>query len=190
MNRLDEETALAIVFANTKRRPRDRAESLITVAQAFRYLVDLYDSVAATAKKADLSPEMVREFLQILQLPREVKKLVSERRIDSIDVAYRLSMLQDRSQQIEAAQAMAALPSDDVRDVIRLVRHTDLSIQEATKMVSESKPKGLHIFIMDFDDEMYAEIIAQARSMKVQPAELVKQIVKDWLRSKAGASEK
>ena len=190
MDQLDEETALAIVFANTRRRPENRAENLITVAQAFKYLVNLYDSVAAAAKRADLSPEMVREFLQILQLPREVKKLVSERRIDRIDVAYRLSMLQDPSQQIEAARAMAALPSDDVRDVIRLVQHTDLSLEEATKMVSESKPRGLHIFMMDFDDETYAEIVAQARTMKVQPAELVKQIVKDWLRGKAGASEK
>jgi len=61
MDQLDEETALAIVFANTRRRPENRAENLITVAQAFKYLVNLYDSVAAAAKRADLSPEMVRE---------------------------------------------------------------------------------------------------------------------------------
>lgn len=180
MSYLDEDTALSILFANTRRIKRN--VDLITVAESCEYLVELYGSQKAVAEKVGLSSEMIREFRKLLTLPKEVKEFISNRQIDRLDVAYRISMLEDPARQITAARAIANLPSSkDVRDILRLAENADLSIEESKKMILESKPKGLHIFIVDFDDETYSALIEEAKALEVETAELVKGIVTDWL---------
>lgn len=179
---MDEESALAIVFANTRR--KKRTADLITVAKSFEYLVRLYESRKAVAEKVGLSTEMVREFLTVLELPEEVKKLISSREIDRLDVALEIYMLKDPKKQVTAAKTIGGLPSKDVRDIRRLAEHANVPIEESKRMVLESKPKGLHIFVMDFDDETYDALLEEARNMDAEPAELVRKLVIDWLRRK------
>lgn len=188
MKTLDEETALSILFANTKR--KKRKEDLITIAESCEYLTKLYGSQKVVAERVGLSTEMIREFLTALKLPEEVQKLISDRKIDSIDIVREISVLQDPSKQIAAAKAFADSLSKDVRDIKRLIKDTSLSVAEAKKAVLESKPKGLHIFMMDFDDETYRAVIEQAKNMKVEPAELVKKIVVDWLKRRVEMKDK
>ena len=180
MKILDEETALSILFANTKRKKRNK--DLITIAESCEYLTKLYGSQKAVAEKVGLSSEMIREFLATLKLPEEVQKLISDRKIDSIDIVREISVLQDPSKQVAAAKTFADSLSKDVRDMKRLIKGANLPTEEAKKMVLESKPKGLHIFMMDFDDKTYHALIEEAKNMKVKPAELVKRIVVDWLK--------
>lgn len=180
MKCLDEDTALSIIFANTRR--KKRSVDLITLAETFEYVIGLYGSQKAVARKVGLHPEMIREFRRVLKLPGQVKELILSRQIDRLDVAYRISMLEDPAKQIAAAKAIANLPSSkDVRDILRLAENADLSIEESKKMILESKPKGLHIFIVDFDDETYSALIEEAKALEVETAELVKGIVTDWL---------
>lgn len=182
MNELDEETALSIIFANTKR--KKRSVDLLTVARSFEYLVDLYGSQKAVAERVTLHSEMIRQFRSLLRLPPEVHDLIAKRQIDKLDVAYRIAMIKDPAQQFAAAQAVADLPqSKDVRDVIRLVTKAGSSAEESKRKVIEAKPKGMHIFVMDFDDKVYTAINQQAKKMGVSPAQLVKQIVEEWLHS-------
>ena len=188
MKILDEETALSILFANTRR--KKRSEDLITIAESCEYLTKLYGSQKAVAERVGLSTEMIREFLAALKLPEEVQKLISDRKIDSIDIVREISVLKDPSKQIAAAKAFADSLSKDVRDIKRLIKDTSLPVAEAKKAVLESKPKGLHIFMMDFDDETYRAVIEQAKNMKVKPAELVKQIVVDWLKRSVRMKDK
>ena len=188
MKILDEETALSILFANTKRKKRN--EDLITLAKSCEYLTKLYGSQKAVAERVGLSTEMIREFLTALKLPGEVQKLISDRKIDSIDIVREISVLQDPSKQVAAAKTFADSLSKDVRDIKRLIKDTSLSVAEAKKAVLESKPKGLHIFMMDFDDETYRSVIKQAKNMKVKPAELVKEIVVEWLKHRVGMEDK
>lgn len=182
MKKLDEETALSVLFANTKR--KKRSVDLLTIAKSCEYLVNLYGSKRAVAEKVGLSTEMIREFLTILKLPKEIQKLVSERKVDSIDVVKEISALKEPSKQIEVAEAFINSPSKDARDIKRLVKNTDISINDAKKIILDTKPKGLHIFIMDFDDEMYKTIVKQAKLQRIKPAELVRAIVAEWLKNK------
>lgn len=182
MKPLDEETALAVLFANTKRKKRNA--DLLTIAQSCEYLVKLYGSQKTVAKKIGLSTEMVREFLTVLKIPKEVQELVSDRQIDSVDTVREISALKDTEKQIAAARSFLDSSSKDVRDIKRLVKSADLPVEEAKRVISELKPKGLHIFVIDFDDEMHRAIKAQARLLKVKPAELVRGIVNDWLRGR------
>jgi len=177
---LDEETALSIIYANTKR--KKRSVDLLTIARSCEYLVGLYGSQKAVAEQADLHGEMIRQFMSVLKLPTEVQDLISRRQIDRLDVAYRIAMIKDPAQQIAAARAMADLTlSKDVRDITKLVRKAGSSIEESKKRIIEAKPKGLHIFMMDFKDKTYNSICKKAKERGVGPAELVKQIVEDWL---------
>ena len=180
MTKFDEDTALAILFANTKR--KKRTEDLVTIAQACEFLVDLYGTQKAVAKKVGLSSEMIREFRKILTLPKKVKDMVRARKIDLLDVAYRISMLDDSKKKIEVAKQIAELPSDDVRDIKRLISKVGLSARDSKKKVLESKLRGLHVFVVDFDDREYRKISSSAKRRKIEPAELIRKIVLDCLK--------
>lgn len=182
MEELDEETALAIVFANTKRKKRDL--DLITIAKAFDFLVKLYRSRKAVAEMVGISTEMIREFLIALDLPLEVQKLLSERKIDSVDMISKISALKKPSIQIAVANAIVGLQPEDMRDITRQIKTANISPEEAKKIILNAKPKGMHIFIIDFDDQMYKKIKIEAENLNIRPAELVREIVRDWLEQK------
>ena len=187
MKEFDEETALSILFSNTKR--KRRSADLLTIARSCDYLVRLYGSQQAVADRIGISAEMIREFLTTLKLPTEVQKLVSERKIDRVDVVRELSALGDPAKQIAAAEALIHTPSKDIRDIKRLVKEAGVSVQDAERVISEAKPQGLHIFVVDFNEATYREIAAQAKNLKITPAELIRGIVTDWLRQKTKREE-
>jgi hypothetical protein len=128
---------------------------------------------------------MVREFRKLCGLSEPVKQLVRSRAIDNLDVAYRIAMVTDARTQLAMAKEATGLQSDDVRDVRRLVSRTGLTPASSKRKVIASKLKGLHVFMMDFDDAQYREILRQARLRNLDPAEMVKRVIADWL-AKAG----
>lgn len=181
MKNLDENTALAIIFANTKRKKRNT--DLLTIAKSFEYLVKLYGLQKIVADKVGLSTEMIREFLTVLKLPKEIQILVSDRKIDSIDIIREISVI-EKSKQITAAYLFVNSLSKDVRDIKRLVKNTNISIEDAKNKILDAKPKGLHFFIMDFNDKIYNLLKKEAKNLKIKPADLVREIVTDWLNQK------
>jgi len=179
VKRLDEETALAIVFANTRR--KKRTEHLVRVAEALDFLIGLYGSQRKVAQRVNLSPEMVREFRSILRLPQDVKELIRARRIDDLDSAYRISMMRSPKMQRELASQVAELDTQDVRDVGRLISTAGKSARESAKAVLASKLKGLHVFAIDFEDDEYHAIVRAAREKTLDPAALLRQVILRWL---------
>lgn len=175
----DEESALSIVFSNTKR--QKRATDLVTVARAFQYLSQLYGSQKEVSKKVGLSPEMVREFLSILRLPKEVQDLIQKRKIDSIDIAKQLSSIRDPDSQIALAQQISMLSTDDVRDVRRMVTGKNMSVDDAIKCVISAKPVNVNLFVLDLEAEDYQILISKATEKKITPADLAKEVLAEWL---------
>jgi len=175
----DEETALAVLFSNTKR--KKRTVDLLTLAKACEFLVEKYRSRKEVASKLGLSTEMIREFLLPLKLPNKIQNLISERKIDSLDVIKEISSLKGSSQQIEAAVALTRVPSKDVRDIVRLVREGNVPVSEAKDVVFELKSKGLHIFLIDFDSQTYKAVQDLSNRFGLSPALLVKGVVQSWL---------
>lgn len=184
----DEETALSILFANTKRKKRQ--VDLVTLARSCKYLVDLYGSRKAVGKRVGLSTEMIRELMLPLKLPKGVQDLVLNRNIDSIDVVREIATLKDPAKQISAANQFIGTVSKDVRDIKRLVKKTGLTAENAKEIILEAKPGNLHIFAMDFDEEIYQAIVHEAEKRKMEPAELVREIVLNWLKSKSRFNKK
>jgi len=188
MTKPDEETAISILFANTKR--KKRYVDLITLAQSCKYLVDLYGSKEAVAEKVGLSTEMIRELMLPLKLPREIQKLISSRKIDSIDKVKQISTLKNSSRQIAAAREFVDTSTKDARDMKRLIKKAGLPVEKAKEIILEAKPKDLHIFVMDFDEGMYYSLLEHAKKKKIDPAELVKEIISNWLKRERAPNKK
>lgn len=131
--------ALAALIAST-RRVRRRL-SLLEVADWLEVARQGLGSLRAVAERIGLSEEMVRQFATVQDLSPRVKKLVAERKIDSVDIAHRLSKLA-RSEQHVVARARVAgeLNSDDVRAVVALRRSAPrLDIQRVIQRVKKSR---------------------------------------------------
>jgi hypothetical protein len=182
MRKWTESTALATVFSNTK--CKKRPDNLVTVAEAMKYLTNLYRSQRLLARKIDLSTEMVRQFLSVLDLTRNVKALFAIRKIDSVDIAKELAALGDKKTQESAARAIANCPSKDVRDIKRLIKSRHFGVEAAKNTVLDAKPKGLNVFVLDLDDETSQKVVSEAKAQKMKPAELVRQIVTNYLKKK------
>lgn len=182
MRKWTEATALATAFSNTK--CKKRPDNIVKVAEAMKYLEGLYGSQKAVARKLDLSAEMIRQFLTVLELPRSVKTLFTSRQIDSVDVAKELASLGDKMKQESAAKAIANSQSKDVRDIKRLIKTGEYNAKDAKRTVLEAKPKGLNIFLLDLDDDTLKKLEKEARTRKIKPADLVRDIVVKWLKTK------
>lgn len=180
MTTWDEDKALATLFANTRR--KKRTEDLATVARACEYLVGLYGSQQRVADKIGLSSEMIREFRKVLALQRPVLDMVERREIDRLDVAYQLSKIKDPGRQLRAAKDVAALESNDVRTVQMVLARTGSSPREAVHEVLAAKLKGLHVFVLDFDEQQYKAIEERAKEAGLPAPGLVKKAILDWLR--------
>lgn len=180
MKEFNTESALAIVFANTKR--KKRAEDIVTIAKAIKHLVKTYGSREEVAKIVGLSTEMLRQFLSALKLAPEVQLMVADRKIDKVEIVRKLATIKDPTKQIEAAKAFADFSSEDVRDIRRLSKITDIPLKDAERMILEAKPKGFHIFMIDFDQEVYSAIQDAAKVRRMKPPELVREIVVGWLK--------
>ncbi|MFH1318422.1 MAG: hypothetical protein ABIH71_05355, partial [Candidatus Omnitrophota bacterium] len=170
---------------------KKRIDDLLTIAKACEYLgnLDKYGSQQAVAKTVGLSSEMIRQFLNVLKLPEEIQELVSKREIDSVDIVKEIAAINDPSRQIAVAHAFVNSLSKDVRDIKRLIKSANLPIGDAKKAIINAKPKGLHIFIIDFEDEMHRAIIKEAETLKIKPADLVKKIIADWLKRKSSSDK-
>lgn len=179
--RMDEESALAIIYSNTKR--HKRSLDLLTIAECFEYLKKIYGTQEAVAKKTDLSREMVREFLQVLTLPEYVKQLIRNRRIDSIDTAYRLTKIKDENTLENYTSQLLNLSTHDIRDIIQATKENiGWSIEGAREIVLKTKPTNLHFFVLDFSNDDYNKLIAASKKLNCSTAEIIKRITEDWLK--------
>jgi len=180
MEKLDEISALQIVFANIRR--KKRKENLVRIAKAFEYLVKNNGSLKAVANKVGISTEMIRQFLSVLKLPVEVQELFLKREIDSVDAAKELAALKSKHKQIKMAKNIAGVTSDDTRDIKRMVKSETIPVNQAIRTILQAKGGGLNIFMLDFDNETYKCIMKTAKALRKDAAELVREIVTDWLK--------
>ena len=184
MTQIDENSALSILFANTKRKKRD--VDLLTLSKNCEYLVNFYNGSQLTvAEKLGLSKEMIREFLIAKDLPNEIQLLISKRKIDSLDIVKQISEIKDPKNQIKIAYAVLDLPSKDIRDIKRLVKSSNIHAEEAKKTIQNEKPKNFHVYLIDIDDNENDIILLEAQKQKMKPAVLVKKIVIEWLNKKS-----
>jgi len=180
---MNEIEAKQIVFANIKRKKRKK--DLVTIARALDWLVRHRGSRAQVAGEFGLSTEMIRQFLTVLKLPPEVQKLFHDRTLDSVDVAKEIATLRDRDKQIHLAHRIGDAETKDTRDIKRLVKQGGTEIDDAKRTILGAKERGLHVFLVDFDDDTFRLIKERSRKAGVEPAEFVRRIVLQAVRNQA-----
>jgi len=101
----------------------------------------VFGSLQALSEKVGISAEMLREFVSVNKLSLKVKKLIAQRKIESVDIAYRLSKLCAREQLAVAREVAAGnIDSNDVRGIVSLRRSAPaLGIGEIIRRVKTSR---------------------------------------------------
>lgn len=131
--------SLAVLIKNT--RTTRRYLSLVEIADWLNVAIKGLGSIKEVADRIDLSPKMLKQFTYINKLIPEVQEMFANRKIDSVDIAVHLSML-NRQEQLLVAEEVAAkqLNSADVR-AIRELRNdaSDLGIREVIERVKSSR---------------------------------------------------
>lgn len=178
---LDEEKALAILFVNLK---GSKKKDYLATAKACRFLRKIYGSFAKVAEKVGVSSEIIREFDSLVDLPEEVKEIVSKRAI-RLDTGYRISTkLQGKERQVAIAKAVADLNAFDARAIIEYAeKNPDMPASQVKSQVLGSKTvtERVHVFVLPLAEETFQALRTEATKMKTKPEELVKKIIQKWL---------
>lgn len=133
------EKALVCLVGSTRR--NRRAKNLLYVAKELKIAEKLLGSRRAVAKQIRLSEEMLREFASVMKLDKSVIKMVKDKLLTSVDVAYRISML-NKSDQLKVAQAYVKkdLSGKDVKEVVALwKKNTKCTVEEVVRRIKSSR---------------------------------------------------
>lgn len=156
--------ALARLIAGTRR--VKRGVSLVEILRDIEILLSEYGNLREIAARVPrLSPEMLRQFWSVRNLCPEVMKYVTQRRLDSVDVAHRIAKLDCRDQNVVAlAYLDSSLSSRDVRDVVSYKRsHPKTSVDKAIKSVKGSRNVRHYIVLLDIAQAKATENAIRSR---------------------------
>ncbi len=147
--------SLAKIGKGTRRKYRDL--DLLDVSEEIKSLYLSLRSLSKVAELTKLSPEMVREFLQVNKLDPRVKHLIKKRFINSVDIAYRLSKLKKDEQYILAKLLIKNdFTSKDIRNIVNFkIDNPQISLIRATERVIQSKDKKLFVGYFGIEKDVF-----------------------------------
>ena len=176
---------LATGFANLKAR-RGHKDYLGT-ARALKRLKALpqYSTNQKLAQTFQVSREIIREFLVLLELPDEVQQLMDagELKLEH-GLGLRKLMRKRPGVVVDAAQAMRGLRAHEARHLSDYVlKHPELDIVDAREVVLSSRPEITREFhdIAILSEARYREVAKRARRKEIPVSDLVSSIVISWL---------
>jgi len=167
--------SLAKIGKGTRRKYRDL--DLLDVSEEIKSLYLSLKSLSKVAELTKLSPEMVREFLQVNKLDPRVKRLIKKRLINSVDIAYRLSKLKKDDQYILAKLLIKnGFTSKDIRNVVNFkLDNPKVSLMRATERVIQSKDKKLFVGYFGIEKDVF-DSLSQLPNKKRSNENIIKSI--------------
>lgn len=95
-SRIDE---LAVrLIRNTIKRNSSRADNILIIAKDIEELIKLTGSIKTAAKLINISPIMLKKFLSVNRLSKDVKKFVEQRKFDNVQAIYDIKSLSEEEQ--------------------------------------------------------------------------------------------
>ena len=182
MGKVNEEKILAILYSNFSGKGKQKND-WIFIAQKLNELKSLYGSDEKVAKNLDLSREMVRSTIKLLDLPEEIKKIIRDGKI-SQDLGWRLLAIDNQKTQIQVAKTIIGLSAHDARDMIRYVKNNpDSSVADQIARLKKSREniRKLNLVITTLSDEEYNKLQQLAKEKSKRINELISEIVKNWI---------
>lgn len=151
---------LTEIIAGTKK--KKRPVKTLKVAENLKLLYDQTKSLEKVSrlKGINLSPEMIRQFIKLLSLADEVKKLYAEGLLNGVDVGYRLSKMRAQDQIILAKHITKRnLNSDDVRNIVRYkLDNPTIDINKAVDRVLRSKDIKIYVAYFELNDALINQL--------------------------------
>lgn len=137
--------AIAALIKNTK--TTKRHISLIEMADWLDLAVKDLGSINSVAETISLTPNMLRQFLYVRKLSKDVQALFADRKIDSVDAAVHLSMLKKQDQKIVGlAMAEGRLTSGELRAVREFRKKaSEMNMNEIIEKVKSTQNIKQHI---------------------------------------------
>ncbi|MEX2237214.1 MAG: hypothetical protein WEB00_06745 [Dehalococcoidia bacterium] len=185
---MDEEDTedLATIIANTK---GPRKKDLIKTAKAFERQKNKRNLTnAELGRQTQLSGEMVREFLTLLQFSEPIQGLFNSGKL-KLEHGRRLAQLakSERRQDVaEVATAIIGLPALEARQlVLYLIDHPELSVEQAKKDLLASRTVVIDEFhiVAVVTPEVFSTLQSEALSRGMSVSTLVTSVVEDWAAS-------
>jgi len=149
----------------------------IKYAETCKSLIDLYGSPEKVAEKLGIGKETVRILSKIVDLPSEVKSLISKRKIP-LTVAFDLIPL-DHARQSEAAKAITGLHHRDARQVIRRISENPHKSAESisAEVLAELERREVNITLIALPREIYSLLEKESKDVTT----LISHVVEEWL---------
>lgn len=188
----DEVKAFTTLLTNLGR--KKRTANLLEIAEYCGFLKERYGSWARLAERIQISEnrehissEMLREFGSILTLPDEVKQMIRDNKITSVDVCYRISKLTNSEDQKALAAAVVdqGISSSDVRAAVEYkLNNPDVSVEHAARRVLESKTKVVthHVVIMELRSETFTALKEKADALVATPKKIALEILTEMMK--------
>lgn len=149
MENINESELIARLIASTKRKKRNF--SIVEIADDIVRLKKLYTgNLKKVAATLGLSVGMLNQFLSVFKLPEEIKKLVHERKIDSVALVFLLSKLSREDILGLHTEIMSGnLNSQELKILLPFRKqHPDQNITELLQQVHASK--NIKVSVMQF----------------------------------------
>ena len=131
--------AIAVLIENT--RTTKRHISLIAMAKWIDVAIKSNGNINSVAETISLSPNMLRQFLYVKKLSKDIQALFADRKIDSVDAAVHLSMLEEQDQKIVSKEmAEGKLTSAELRAIREFRKEVpDIHIYEIIEKVKSTQ---------------------------------------------------
>lgn len=150
-----------VLLSNTQ--TKKRTVDIVTLSRILRRAVDKIGK-EEVANRLNISKEMIREFLSVEKLHPEIRQLVSQRRIDSVDAVREIASIGDQMKQLEFARVITDLSSGEIRNLKRLTNYGAMSPTKARMILMKARDEGLHVLVMMLDDKTYETITKAAKA--------------------------
>ncbi len=146
----DKKLAKALFFIIRCTRRVDRPADLITLSKNILYAEQRLKSLNSVAEAVKLSVQQLKDFLTVEKLCDEVKALVKNRSIDSVDVVKNVSQLPLEKQRTLADYfGKGRISSKDVRIITTFAKK--FSDKPIAKIIADyEKTKDIRIYVVQF----------------------------------------
>lgn len=176
-----EQTLLFLAY-NLKGKKVKR-DDWITIAEKCKEAVDYFNSYEKVAERTNTSSELVRSVVRLLKLPDEVKQLVKERKI-GMDIAQKITRIENPKDQIMVAKQIVGLSSHDARSLVEFAKRnpkasaSDYENHKVRLFGAKRKKKEVHITIIPLEGELYRKLKEKADKEKMSPEKLIVELIK------------
>jgi len=177
-NKIDEDKLLAILYANFRGKKK-KIDDWIYLANIVDELSKFYGSYKKLSSHLGISPELLRETLKLLELPKEVQQLVQDGSLKH-EVAWRIASVKGINNQVMIAKKLVNMGTHDARNLLRLFRENpSIDVDELLNVIDKSKNSvsQYSLVLVPIKKVDYIIIKREARKKNVNPSKLLSDII-------------